>query len=74
MGVAIVKIYFKVAAIAQWIRLHLPFFGLGLNTRHTNNAFSIYCLMLYWTCHYIVERTKIKQKQAGFGPCLQNTF
>ena len=38
----------------------------GLNPKHTDKLFQ-----LYYLCHSNEKRTKIKKKEAGFGPCLK---
>ena len=42
-----VNVFRSIAAIAQWIRLHLPSYCLGSNPKHTIYAFIIYsfCVM-----------------------------
>ena len=54
------------AAIAQWIRLHLPSCRLGFESQAHHLRFLQSNFVL--CCHCVEERTKINKKEAGFGP------
>ena len=46
------------AAIAQWIRLRLPFAALGLSPKHAIYAFSFIVFVLYLSCEKNENKTK----------------
>ena len=45
-------------AIAQWIRLHLPFWGPGFESQSHHLRFSVYSQI----CHCVEKRTKINKR------------
>ena len=56
------------AAIAQWIRLCLPSCCPGFESQAHHLRF-YHLQYLCYICY--VKRTKVKQKEAGFGPFLK---
>ena len=55
----------KASAIAQWIRLCLPYCCPGFNAKHNIYAFQ-FLFELWW------EQEEKKQKEAGIGPFMKH--
>ena len=53
------------AAIAQWIRLRLPYCGPGFESQAHQLCFN--SQILYYICRYIEKRTKINKIETGLG-------
>ena len=59
-------------AITQWIHLHLPSCHPGFESKAHHLCFYHLRSILCYICH--VKRTKINQKEAGFGSFLKLKF
>ena len=58
------------AAIAQWIRLRLPYCGPGFESQAHQLCFN--SQILYYICRFIEKRTKINKKSPGQAHILKN--
>ena len=62
------------AAIAQWIHLRLPSCRPGFDSQALHLCFYHLLCNSYYICTLLWKRSKINQKEAGFGPFLRKTF
>ena len=60
----------KGAAVAHWIRLSIPLCGPRFESQ-AHHLRLFHSRILYYVCHCVEKRTKIKQKEAVIGPYLK---